>query len=80
MAAAISIPLGLARPGKDHRAFIYAQVHGGQKLHIAEKLADGTVETLSFCGLTPERWCMTINVPLGYACGNCLRSWEARHR
>ncbi len=59
----------------DHRAFRYAQVSGGQKLHIAEMFADGYVIDRAICGQRAHNgtWRMTINMPLAHACKKCVR-------
>jgi hypothetical protein len=50
----------------------YAQIKGGQKLHIVYKLHEGL--TTPVCGRKVENgYRMTINVPLGNSCKNCLR-------
>ena len=54
----------------------YAQEYGGQKLHLVEEINSKEVAFKSLCGRNPRRrgtWRMTINVPLGNACHNCLR-------
>ena len=68
---------------------IYAQVKGGQKLHLAyeagEGLDDKNVVKAGFvsdpiCGRpAPDGYRMTINAPLGNACKRCLRVYAARH-
>lgn len=55
----------------------YAQEHKGEKLHLVYDLANGNVTT-PFCGKRIRGWRMTINMPLGNACKNCLRVWRAR--
>lgn len=69
----MTVSLGLDRLREDHRAYTYAQIAGGLKLHIVEKFADGAVDGRALCGQEPERWRMTINVPLAHACGSCVR-------
>lgn len=67
----------------------YAQIRGGQKLHLVYEAGEG-VDTehlvsaghlsLPLCGRRlAGNYRMTINVPLAYACKNCLRVWRARH-
>ena len=51
----------------------YAQEKGGQKLHLVYELGEDSVSSKALCGKTPSNWRMTINVPLGHACRNCLR-------
>lgn len=67
----------------------YAQIRSGRKLHLAceagedyhgEVIRVGRIsaplcKTNAFTG----RYRMTINVPLGHACRNCLRVWRSRH-
>jgi hypothetical protein len=59
----------------------YAQEYGGQQLHLVTNYGDGKVAFRAACGRTPARrgtWRMTINVPLGHACKNCLRVLQTR--
>lgn len=54
----------------------YAQEYGGQKLHLVEDYGNGCVSSLSLCGRQPlkrGKWRMTINIPMGYACKNCVK-------
>jgi len=62
------------------RRYRYAQESGGQQLHLAREINSEDVETVALCGRSPRRghWRMTINVPLGHACKNCLRIWRRR--
>lgn len=68
---------------------IYAQEKSGQKLHLAceagEEYRGQIIRRGSLsdplCGRKVEHYRMTINVPLGKACKNCLRveragKWE----
>ena len=58
----------------------YAQEFGGQQLHLVE-IEEGAVSFKALCGRSPKRrgiWRMTINVPLGHACKNCLRKAVSR--
>lgn len=67
---------------------IYAQIKGGNKLHLAcepgeeyhgEVVRAGYVSA-PLCG-TPAfigAYRMTINLPLANACKNCLRVWKSR--
>lgn len=57
----------------------YAQVGKGQKLHLVEDLGDyGLSQPL--CGRQADHFGITINVPLGHVCHNCLRVYDARRR
>ena len=68
---------------------IYAQVNGGQKLHLvyeAGESADNTSIVRAgyisnpICGrLAPNGYRMTINVPLANECKNCRRVVDRRH-
>ncbi len=66
----------------------YAQNKGGQKLHLVcepgEVYKGITVRKgfigLPLCGLKPTEYRMTINVPLGHACKNCLRVFRAMEK
>jgi len=58
----------------------YVQEYGGQKLHLVETTGlDSTgirVAMVALCGRRPKKrgnWRMTINVPLGAACRDCLK-------
>lgn len=66
----------------------YAQVAGGQKLHLVcepgEKLRGEWIPagriSLPLCNRSvPRGYRMTINVPLANACHNCLRVYRAGH-
>jgi hypothetical protein len=50
----------------------YAQTKSGNKLHLVYELPLGGV-TNPVCGIKVNHYRMTINVPLGKACKNCLR-------
>jgi len=66
----------------------YAQVKGGQKLHLVFEPGEGwTEDALIPAGYLSDPLCgrqvdgnyrMTINFPLGHACKNCLRVWRSR--
>jgi hypothetical protein len=68
---------------------IYAQVKGGQKLHLAYEAGEGKDDlhlikagyiSNPICGRpAPEGYRMTINVPLANACKRCRRVYAARH-
>lgn len=68
---------------------IYAQVKGGQKLHLAYQAGEGVDDrnlvkaghiSAPICGrpLPEEGYRMTINLPLANACQNCQRVQRAR--
>ena len=66
---------------------IYAQVKSGHKLHLVYEAGEGRDDqhlvrdgyvSDPLCGLQAVRYRMTINVPLGKACRNCLRVYAAR--
>lgn len=69
---------------------IYAQVSGGQKLHLAYEPGEGPDDkhlvragyvSDPICGRpAPEGYRMTINVPLANACKRCLRVYAARNK
>lgn len=69
---------------------IYAQIKGGQKLHLAYEAGEGKDKqhliragyiSDPLCGRqAPTGYRMTINVPLVNACKNCWRVYRARHR
>ena len=62
------------------KAYRYAQAEAGQQLHLVEEFALGSVGRIALCGRTPKKhWRMTINVPLGQACKNCLRKLDKRN-
>lgn len=67
----------------------YAQVKGGQKLHLVFEAGEGWDDqhlvpaghlSAPICGrrLPPEGYRLTINVPMGAACKNCLRAARAK--
>lgn len=68
---------------------IYAQVKGGQKLHLAYEAGEGRDNqhlvmagyiSNPICGIpAPDGYRMTINVPLANACKRCLRVYASRH-
>ena len=63
------------------RLFRYAQEYGGQKLHLVEEANSEEVAFKALCGRNPNKrgtWRMTINVPLGNACRNCLRVFRGQ--
>jgi hypothetical protein len=67
----------------------YAQIRGGQKLHLVYEPGEGIDSAhLMAAGFLSDPLCgrtfdgnyrMTINMPLGAACKNCLRVWRRRH-
>lgn len=59
----------------------YAQEYGGQKLHLVKEMNSREVSYGALCGRKPVSrgtWRMSINVPLGYACKNCVRVFGLR--
>ena len=52
----------------------YAQITSGRKLHLIFN-AEGELSQ-PICGITTNRYRMTINVPLAHACHNCLRIFD----
>jgi len=68
---------------------IYAQVKGGQKLHLAYEAGEGKDDqhlikagyiSNPICGRpAPDGYRMTINVPLANECKNCRRVYSARN-
>ena len=68
----------------------YAQIRGGQKLHLVYEPGEGRDDqslimagrlSSPLCGReAPNGYRMTINVPLAHACHNCLRVYDARRR
>jgi hypothetical protein len=65
----------------------YAQVRGGQKLHLVYEPGEGPEPrpdtgqvSQPLCGRRADGYRMTINVPLGQACQNCQRVWRCRTR
>lgn len=68
----------------------YAQVKAGQKLHLAYEPGEGANSaelviaghlSAPLCGkrIDENGYRMTINMPLGSACRNCIRVAKARH-
>lgn len=53
---------------------IYAQIKSGNKLHLVFNAEDKCSQPI--CGKTTNSYRMTINVPLGNACKNCLRIYR----
>ncbi len=51
----------------------YAQEKRGQKLHLVHT-RDEVPELRAICGRLSLRWRMTINLPMGLVCRNCLRA------
>ena len=69
---------------------IYAQIKGGQKLHLVYEAGEGEdLQRLIPAGSVSAPLChtsnfqgsyrMTINVPLAHACHNCLRVYQAKY-
>jgi hypothetical protein len=65
----------------------YAQIKGGQRLHLVYEGGEGRDDqhlvrngflSQPLCGAKSEGYRMTINVPLGNACRNCMRVYRAR--
>lgn len=69
----------------------YMQIKGGEKLHLVYEPGEGKDDSniikagyisAPICGRgfsRDGRYKMTINVPLGNACKNCLRVYKSRH-
>lgn len=65
----------------------YAQFKGGQKLHLVYEPGEGYRDAVvpdgevsrPLCGRRGSDYRMTINLPLGHACRNCLRVCRSRH-
>lgn len=55
---------------------IYAQEKKKQKLHLAYQIGDRLTNPV--CGRTVEKYRMTINVPMGEACKNCLNRLKSK--
>ena len=53
-------------------AMRYAQEKRRQKLHLVHT-RDDEPELRAICGRRVRRWRITINLPMGMACRNCLR-------
>jgi len=67
----------------------YAQVSGGQKLHLVYEPGEGHGDQIvragflsaPLCGRpVPNGYRMTINVSLAHACQNCVRVVRARSK
>ena len=56
-----------------NKPYRYAQHRGGQKLHLAEAVGESQIKTRVLCGRVFDKFRMTINLPLGHACKNCIR-------
>ncbi len=56
----------------------YAQIKGGNKLHLAFQVND--LLSQPFCGIKTNGYRMAIGVPLGNACKNCLRVTQGRRK
>jgi hypothetical protein len=57
----------------------YAQIRKGLKLHLVYDYGDlGLSKTL--CGISPELYRLTINLPMGMSCKNCERVYNSRHK
>lgn len=54
----------------------YAQIRGGLRLHLVYELTGEQGITQPICGRKVDGYRMTINLPMGNACKNCLK----RHR
>jgi len=52
----------------------YAQEKSGKKLHLVYDAEDKVSQPI--CGKKVDNYRMTINVPLGNACKNCLRIYR----
>ena len=50
----------------------WAQIKGGQKLHLVFEIGTDNVSQ-PICGRKTDHYRMTITVPLGHACKHCLR-------
>ena len=57
----------------------YAQIKSGLKLHLVHEYDDNTVGQ-PICGMYAPNYHMSINLPLGHACKNCIRVFNARNR
>lgn len=62
--------------------YLYAQARARRQLHIIEVCNPTLLDRIelsssALCGRRPTRsdgrWRMTVNVPLGHACKDCLR-------
>ena len=57
----------------------YAQIREGMKLHLVNDYGDlGLGATL--CGISPQFYRLTVNVPMGNACRNCMRIYNAHSK
>lgn len=56
----------------------YAQERFGMKLHLVD-VVNGRPMLTALCGRTVGSWRMTINLPLGHACRNCVRVARAEN-
>lgn len=57
----------------------YAQEKPGLKLHLVDEV-NGDVMRRALCGRVAENdWGMTINLPMGMACRNCVRVARAEN-
>lgn len=71
---------------------LYMQIKGGQKLHLVYEPGEGKDNktlvpanhvSAPICGRGFDangNFRMTINMPLGNACKNCLRVYSKRHQ
>lgn len=66
----------------------YAQFKRGQKLHLVYEPGDGCSDAVvqagemswPLCGRRGgDHYRMSVNLPLGHACHNCLRVNRSRH-
>jgi len=53
----------------------WAQIKGGQKLHLVFEIGTDSLSQ-PICGRKTSGYRMTINVPLAHACHNCLRVYD----
>lgn len=68
----------MEKPYKNGDRLRYAQIRKGLKLHLVYDCGDlGLSKTL--CGISPEFYRLTINVPMGMSCKNCHRVYNTRH-
>ena len=61
----------------------YVQEYAGQKLHLVSELPDGSVFNTALCGrvcMKRGNWRISINVPMGMACKNCLKIATIRNK
>ena len=52
----------------------YAQIKGGNKLHLVFEAEDSVSQPI--CGIKVNGYRMTINLPLRHACQNCQRIYR----